>query len=390
MPRMVVFRKYLTEDALQLGVSHPEESNIPILYPSKNRAEVNVSLHSLAGLVANAKKMESLIGYNVDMGDVDAENIKVVSGFDLGNGSSSNTTSAYYISCSPGVVKCGSHFIRYAGTSNGNPLALCYDLDGAACSTRLLADGNSQKIRWYAVRTHIGASGETGYLFGIMGDEDLTATVGAVTVDDGFPTDAQVEAAFSGRQATLDGLGGGFVMVVWVEVARTLISRSGASVTYSHVDLKDSDPVQFAGVQFVDKEVDHSAIATAGLTNTVDFNPINGIFVGATLQTLEASDLAALTIELGASGSTDDMFDPFDVGTSGSATLGLKATVPRAVTPFVCGQVLNAYKPQLLFTGGANLDTATTGTWRVRLYYIPVADNTATGVLASKFDENVL
>lgn len=393
MPQLTVYRKATTPLDQQIAVGSYRQGFQDVgitLFPKAKVTKANVDLSAAPELMKNIRDLEArgVIGWAYDNEDVDPDSRGVVYGLDITQGSTPNTTSAYYISIGAGKVRLGAHTAYFPGGENIPVLAASLASDKELAAPTAVADGNALKVRWYVAREYFQSSQqEFTRLVGIAGPELLDADSGAVSdFTKGYPSDAEVEATLARRDAALPRF-----VIDKIEVARTKSSRSSSTVVNEIFDLKELETEE-PGVAWVDKEIGHEDIAAAATTATVNFGRINGMFLGASLQTLEASDLVSLTIELGRAGQTDELFDAFEVGTGGTANgLGLQATVPRGASPVLPNSALVNYLPALLFTGGVDLNTATTGKWRVRLWYLAEPQlSTEDGVFADRFDENTL
>lgn len=391
MPNIIVYRRLANVTAgQQFGVGTRNDPSSLVMYPNSYRTKAEVQADEAPEFLRVLKGMEAAgtIGWQFDSHDLDPDDVRVVAGMDVADGDSSNTTSNYYANVSPGRVRMGSHSFAYNGGNDLDPLALGIDVAGASKASGLLADGNAIKCRWFAVRQYnVGTDDESLVLVPVFGTEAATATVGAVTADTYFPTDAEVEAAFKAATARLIA---SRIYVSWIEIGRQLFSRSTTTISTSFVDVKDSDPEANEGIQIMRVEIDHADFPNATAYAVALGDLPHAIFVGAGLRVLEASDLADITVELGKTGQTNELFDQVDVGTSASAAVGPKATPPRGSSPVAPGTTLVDYKPLITFGSSGALDGATSGKVLVTLAYLPLPEVGNAGVRALQRDENEL
>lgn len=383
MPRLIAYRKNANSKETSLPLATLNAPNLLTLYPQQVRKVAFFDPSEERELRTNLEYMKDAgqIGYQIDHNDSDPDDIRINYGYELANGDSANSTSAYKNNVSSGEIRVGSDRYLYPGGVNLDPLALGIDTSGVSMAGRLLADGNAYKARWYAVRLHTVSSGvESVLAMPVFGAEDLTASVGAVTdTTKGFPSDAEVVAAFEALQETNKAT---FIYVDWVEFGRSLWSRSTTTITATYEDLKVRD-LALPGLKKLDIIIDHVGLPGAG-SHTVERRlPEGAIFVGACLRTtIPWAGLTTPTATFGVTGAADKFFDTLNLSTT---VAKFEATV-KATGGYDSGLVIVNGKALATLAASNDLDNATAGRSIWTVYYIALAEDAVESGITRQYD----
>lgn len=388
MPRLIVHRRAATATT-PLPVGTLKQPNIITLFPNQVRKEVSFDASETTELIRNLRALRDrgVIGFHLDLSDRDPNQVEILSGFDMEDGDTANTSAAYRVNLSAGRIKDNDAQYSYPGAIDLDPIAL--GIDSAAAAPSVLADGNAYKIRWYFVRTYTFSGQVDSYqLMALFGDPAATADLGTVSTSTGYLTDAQVTAAFAAKQKADAATK---VYVNWIEIGRQMLSRSGAAITATYKDLKAAGGIATPGLEKLEFRIQLADLPTALTYDAVLGElPENCLFFGGALRVDTPTDLVDLTVQLGKTGQLNELFDAFDIGTGGSAAAGYKNVVARAASPVPIGGLLAGYKPNVRLTSSGNLDTTTDLDITVILYYLPLPEVVTNAIFEVVEEENKL
>ena len=388
MPRLIVYRTKNVNASVPLPISVTDKPNLMMLFPNDYRKAVTFSSEYMQELMVNLETMRAAgtIGYQVDTHDIDPENIKILEGLELTDGTSANTAANYYNNVSVGVARVGNQTYRYGGAIDLDPLALGITVAGVSTATDLLVTLYAIKARFYLVRLYTVATGlESLMIIPVYGTSALTATVGAVGVDDYYPTDAEVEAAFKALQLANHAT---FIYIDWLEIGRCLLSRAGAVITSSYVDLKTRDKNTNMNFRTLEVNIEYGVDvlpAATSMTKAVVL-PEGAVFFGAMCRQDEVfTTLNTPTLKFGIVGDDDAFFDTFNL-----TGVGVQTTLVAA-GGFLGGALMVGKQAVLTFGAINNLSLATAGKLSVVLFYGEMPASTdAFGPHPQYRDENVL